>query len=340
MLLHSFTGGADGSSPIAGLIRDSAGNLYGAASLGGHFKVGTVFKLDNAGTFTVLYSFTGAPDGAQPHSNLLRDEQGNLYGTTFSGGDLTCNPSGGCGTVFKVDSKGKETVLHTFTGGADGKFPQAALIRDAAGNLFGTTASGGGAGGGTCGNSGCGTVFEVDNTGKETVLHSFSGAEDGQSVFAGLVVDGQSFYGATGGGSPPAFGTLFKLDKTGIETVLYTFTGGADGGFPFASLVHDAVGNFYGTAGWAGHLVLEQCSSWITPAGRRSCTASRALPTGDPPTEVWFATRQAICTAQRNLAAPSILVRSSKSLPEGWDFQIRLLGVGRPRRSVNSGAVC
>jgi uncharacterized repeat protein (TIGR03803 family) len=251
-LLHSFTGGADGSNPIAGLIRDSAGNLYGATSLGGHFKVGTVFKLDSAGTFTVLYSFTGAPDGAQPHSSLLRDEQGNLYGTTVSGGDLTCNPSGGCGTVFKVDSTRKETVLHTFTGGADGKFPQAALIRDAAGNLFGTTTSGGGAGGGTCGNSGCGTVFEVDNTAKETVLHSFSGGEDGQTVFAGLVVDGQSFYGATGGGSPPAFGTLFKVDKTGIETVLYTFTGGADGGFPFASLIHDAAGNFYGTTGSGG----------------------------------------------------------------------------------------
>ena len=243
-LLHSFTGGADGATPIAGLIRDSAGNLYGAASLGGHFKVGTVFKLDSAGTFTVLYSFTGAPDGAQPHSGLLRDAQGNLYGTTVSGGDLTCNPSGGCGTVFKVDTTGKETVLHTFTGGADGKFPQAALIRDAAGNLFGTTTS--------AGDAGLGTAFEVDSTGKETVLHSFAGGADGQSPFAGLVVNGQDFYGATAGGGPPAFGTVFKLDKTGMETVLYTFTGGADGGFPFASLIHDSAGNFYGTTDAGG----------------------------------------------------------------------------------------
>ena len=254
-LLHSFNGATDGSSPIGGLIRDSQGNLFGTASLGGHFKVGTVFKVDSTGLFSVLYSFTGGSDGAQPQAALLRDAQGNLYGTTFFGGDLTCNSSGGCGTVFKLDSTGKETVLHTFTGGLDGKFPQAGLIRDAAGNLFGTTTSGGGGGGGACGNNGCGTVFEVDSTGNETVLHSFAGG-DGATPFAGLLVDGAEFYGATAGGGAFGFGTVFKLDKTGNQTVLYSFAGGSDGASPFGTLIHDSAGNFYGTTDGYGAFAL------------------------------------------------------------------------------------
>ena len=245
-VLHTFTSGADGSNPVAGVIRDSAGNLYGTAFVGGALNMGTVFKVDRTGKFSVLYSFTGAPDGSQPLAGLLRDTQNNLYNTTAAGDALSCTISGGYGTMFKLDSTGKETVLHTFTGGADGTFPEAAVIRDAAGNLFGTTSSGGGLGGGTCANNGCGTVFKVDSTGKETVLHRFSGP-DGQSPFAGLVPVGGILYGTTEFGGAFNFGTVFKVDKTGKETVVYSFAGGADGAYPNAGLISDAAGNLYGT---------------------------------------------------------------------------------------------
>jgi uncharacterized repeat protein (TIGR03803 family) len=128
-VLYSFMGGTDGGGPNAGVIRDSAGNLYGTA--------GNVFKLDASGNETVLYTFTGGADGGNPYSSLLRDAEGNLYGTTQGGG------SSGQGVVYKVDTSGNETVLHTFTGGADGGQPYSAVIPDEAGNLYGTTYVGG-----------------------------------------------------------------------------------------------------------------------------------------------------------------------------------------------------
>src|SRR5260221_8834378 len=144
-VLHSFKGGTDGESPVGGVVRDAAGNLYGTTEYGGGVTCffqdgcGTVFKLDTTGKETVLYSFTGGTDGAIPFAGLIRDASGNLYGTTEYGGDLTCNSGVGCGTVFKVDTTGKETVVCSFTGGADGSDPDASVIRDAAGNLYGTT---------------------------------------------------------------------------------------------------------------------------------------------------------------------------------------------------------
>src|SRR6202043_960545 len=106
-------------------------------------------------------------DGGLPQASVIRDAAGNFYGTTYAGGDTSCNPPYGCGTVFKLETAGTETVLYSFTGGTDGGYPSAALIRDAASNLYGTT-NGGGA-------SNQGTVFKVDPTGKETVLYSFAG---------------------------------------------------------------------------------------------------------------------------------------------------------------------
>jgi uncharacterized repeat protein (TIGR03803 family) len=127
-------------------------------------------------TFTVLHSFKGGTDGESPVAGLVRDAAGNLYGTTEYGGGGTCFTGDGCGTVFKVDTTGKETVLHSFTGGADGAFPLAGLILDEAGNLYGTTEYGGNL---ACNSGvGCGTVFKMDPTGKETVLYSFTGKED------------------------------------------------------------------------------------------------------------------------------------------------------------------
>jgi len=131
-VLHSFTGGTDGASPQGGLVRDKAGNLYGTTASGGASGNGVVFKLDTTGTETVLHSFTG-PDGTLPYAGLVGDKAGNLYGTTAFGGTL------GDGTVFKVDTTGTETVLHSFTGADGGEPLWAALVRDKAGNLYGTT---------------------------------------------------------------------------------------------------------------------------------------------------------------------------------------------------------
>ena len=149
-VLHSFAGGTDGQYPWAGLVRDSDGGLYGTTFYGGASNYGVVFKVDAAGTETVLYSFTGGADGGNPTAGVIRDSAGNLYGTTNIGGA----PGMGYGVVFELDMAGTETVLHTFTGGAGGANPVGGLIRDTAGNLYGTTQDGGSG-------SGVGLVFEL-----------------------------------------------------------------------------------------------------------------------------------------------------------------------------------
>jgi uncharacterized repeat protein (TIGR03803 family) len=260
-VLYTFPGtGVDGSQPQAGLVLDAQGNLYGTTLSGGaYYMYGTVFKVDAAGNETVLHSFgrPGSDDGANPMAGLVRDAQGNLYGTTVNGGHC-------CGTVFKVDSTGRETVLYNFTGGGDGQEPEAGLVLDAQGNLYGTTYYGGDR---TCNASrGCGTVFKLDATGNETVLHSFGsgGGGDGSLPNAGLVRDAQgNLYGTTyyGGvnrcyapNEPYGCGTVFRVDTTGKETVLHSFGpgGGSDGSFPMAGLVRDAQGNLYGTTSSGG----------------------------------------------------------------------------------------
>jgi len=145
-VLYSFTGG---DSPWAGLISDAAGNLYGTTE--GGDGPGTVFQLTPSGTLNVLHRFTGR-DGAVPHGALIFDAAGNLDGTTHNGG------TSGYGTVFQLDSSGALNVLHSFTGGSDGGRPGADLIADAAGNLYGTTSSGGATA--SC-PGGCGTVFQL-----------------------------------------------------------------------------------------------------------------------------------------------------------------------------------
>jgi len=152
---------ADGSIPDGVLIEDAAANLYGTTDVGGAAGAGTVFKLDGAGE-TVLYSFcsvSGCADGLDPLSGpLARDAAGNLYGTTIFGGvSSACN--GSCGVVFKLGPSGRETVLHNFTGGADGGLPWAGLTMDSAGNLYGAAEEGGDL---KCNPPyGCGTVFEI-----------------------------------------------------------------------------------------------------------------------------------------------------------------------------------
>jgi uncharacterized repeat protein (TIGR03803 family) len=248
-VLYSFKGGTDGSGPWGGLIRDAAGNFYGTTSGNAPNSSGTVFILDRTtGKETPLYDFTGQTDGGFSQASLLMDAThnllGTLYGTTVFGGDLSC---GGCGTVFSVDRwTGKETVLHAFTGGTDGSEPICTLVEDARGNLYGTTAGGGNSA--SCAiPPGCGTVFKLDTTGKETVLYSFNGGTDGGLPQAGVIRDeAGNLYGTALIGAYSA-GVVFKLDTAGTETVLYSFTGGTDGANPAAGLVRDAAGNLYGT---------------------------------------------------------------------------------------------
>lgn len=238
-VLYNFTGQPDGANPYAGPLRDAIGNLYGTTTAGGAYGFGTVFKLDTSGEETLLYSFAGGADGANPYSSgLIQDASSNLYGTTQGGGS-------GYGVVFKLDTTGNETVLHSFTGGADGANPDpyGRLIKDAKGNLYGTTYGGG---------SGYGVVFKLDPAGSETVLHSFTGGADGANPEAGLTQDtAGNLYGTTyGGGS--GYGVVYKLDPTGKETVLHTFTGETDGRYPSGTLVRDTAGNLYGTTSSGG----------------------------------------------------------------------------------------
>jgi uncharacterized repeat protein (TIGR03803 family) len=241
-VLYNFTGGADGGNPIAGVIRDSAGNLYGTTFYGGSAGRGVVYKVDASGHETVLYTFTGGADGSVPYGGVIRDSAGNLYGTTYEGGNA-CG-SAGCGVVYKVDATGHETVLYTFTGGADGMFPQVGVIRDSAGNLYGTTTLGGSANGGV--------VYKVDATGHETVLYTFTGGAGGDTPTAGVIRDSAgNLYGTTFDGGLGA-GVVYKVDATGHETVLYSFIGGTDGSKPWAGVIRNSAGKLYGTTTGGG----------------------------------------------------------------------------------------
>src|ERR1017187_10175172 len=242
-VLYSFTGGADGGYSYAGVIRGSAGNLYGTTSAGGTSGYGGVFKLDKAGQETVLYAFTGGADGGYSYAGVIRDSAVNLYGTPPSGG------TAGYGVVFEVNTCGQETVLYSFTGGADGAYSYAGVIRGSAGNLYGTTS----AGGIGQGYAGYGVVFKLSTAGQETVLYSFTGGADGGNPGAGVIHDSAgNLYGTTTSGGTAGQGVVFKLSTAGQETVLYSFTGGADGGYPSAGVIRDSAGNLYGTASYGG----------------------------------------------------------------------------------------
>jgi uncharacterized repeat protein (TIGR03803 family) len=208
-VVYSFTGGADGAGPYS-LLRDRAGNLYGLNTAG---RYGSVFKLDTKGKVTLLYSFTDGTDGGYPVS-VLRDGAGNFYGVTSEGGDLACSAPYGCGVVFKVDvAAGKETVLYSFPGGADGQYPSS-LVRDTGGTLYGTTYGGGGHTGKGCYADGCGTVFKVSTGGVETILHAFAWS-DGAWPDGLILGSDDNLFGTTiNGGRTGCYygcGVVFKL---------------------------------------------------------------------------------------------------------------------------------
>jgi uncharacterized repeat protein (TIGR03803 family) len=262
-VLYSFckhSNCADGADPRAVLVFDQLGNLYGTTSIGGAHDNGTVFKLTPSGKESVLYSFCAqvfCPDGASPYAGVVLDTKGNLYGTTYVGGDYVGNcDQMGCGTVFKVTPSCKVSVLHSFCGQGncdDGATPYAALTFDKKGDLYGTTEYGG--------LYNLGTVFKITPAGKESVLYSFckqTDCGDGENPYADVIFDAKgNLYGTTFyGGAYDYHGTVFKLTPSGKESVLYSFCGQSnctDGEFPSSALVFDQKGTLYGstTAGGA-----------------------------------------------------------------------------------------
>jgi uncharacterized repeat protein (TIGR03803 family) len=200
-ILHTFAKtGSDGQEPYAGLVQGSDGNFYGTTYNGGSHGFGAVFKVTPSGTETVLYSFAGGSDAANPYAGLIQASDGNFYGTTYNGGDH------GLGTIYELTPSGTETVLYSFAGGtSDGANPQAGVIQGGDGNFYGSTYLGG--------PNAVGTIFELTPSGTETILHGFAGGTtDGANPSPNLVQasDG-TLYGSTFAGGASGHGTFFKV---------------------------------------------------------------------------------------------------------------------------------
>jgi uncharacterized repeat protein (TIGR03803 family) len=271
LVLHSFNG-QHAIDPLAGLLRDPAGNLFGTTGIGGSDcppTCGTVFELSPSSKgwkYRVIHNFTGGNDGLDPRTTLIRDSKGNLYGTTLSGGTTSCfgQPFQGCGTLFKLSPNSSggwdETVIYRFKGTSDGAFPEAALVFDAAGNLYGTATWGGIT---TCNPPyGCGTVFKLTPSGNGwsfSVIHTFDNTDGAYPNALAFGANG-TLYGSAGGGGDfclDGCGVVFRLvpnENSWAESVLYSFTSGSDGISPF-SLVRDANGTLYGVTSEGGSLV-------------------------------------------------------------------------------------
>ncbi len=269
-LLYSFTGAADGNGPIGTLVFDTAGNLYGGTIGGGSQLDGVIFKLTphkNAPwTESVLWNFHGA-DGVNSNGGMIFDQAGNLYGTTSNGGGLgrqTCINLG-CGTAFRLtpgtNGKWTLTTLYRFQGAGDGANPKPNLAIDHAGNLYGTTSTGGVLGTGL----GHGVVFELTPgavSWTETVLYAFTGGTDGGYPASTVIFDqsGNLYTTTAVGGSGtgcdnPACGAVVELSPASgglwTETVIYSFNG-SDGQTPVGNLVFDRASNLYGTTSAGG----------------------------------------------------------------------------------------
>src|SRR5580658_1175781 len=245
-LVYSFPGGTDGAQPMAGLTIDAAGNLYGTTAYGGYSDgecravihvrnggCGVVFKIDTAGNYSLLYSFGARPDGEDPEASVTLDDEGNIYGTTYLGG------TAGMGAVYKIDTTGQETVLYSFDG-FNAYHPTSGVVFDSSGNLYGVTSGGDG------------SAYKLDPAGNQTILYSFTGGSDGGDP-TGVAIDTTgNLYGTTQLGGPANLGAVFKLDPAGNETVLNALTGGTTGNSPRSGLVRDTAGNLYGTTYYGG----------------------------------------------------------------------------------------
>ena len=291
--VYTFTGSKDGALPGNQFVSDSAGNLYGTTDAGGNQSTscalntgelgcGVVFKLspgaNGTWTETVLHTFTGGKDGALPYGGVILDSAGNLYGTTYDGGDekpKVCqagsNYPAGCGVVYELTPTAhgpwKETVLYTFTGGKDGAFPWGSVVFDGSGNLYGASQEGGVD---SCNPPyGCGVVFKLTPTKQgpwnETVLYTFDNVGAGLIPVGGVTFDsGGNLYGVTFNGGDKSVecygvtgcGVVFKLTPTAHgpwkESVPHAFTGGRDGGYPQGTPLVNQNGNIYGTTVFGG----------------------------------------------------------------------------------------
>ena len=260
-VLHSFTGGADGATPTAGVTLGTAGSLYGTTSAGGylgtqyscqaHGGCGIVFRLTSIrGSWTenVLHAFTG-PDGAIPNAGVVFGPDGELYGTTSVGGL-------GVGTVFNLKPPATacltaicnwtESVLTSLAYSCDGAIiGYGDVAFDASGAIYATTIF--------AGHYDVGTIFSVvPSDGGWTCqdVHSFYWDTEGGNTDAGVIFVGGILYGTATGGGPSYVGTVYRL-MGGLE-VLHAFENGTDGANPFATLASDTAGNVYGTTEGSG----------------------------------------------------------------------------------------
>ena len=279
-VLHKFTDSPDGKTPYGGLVEDPATGYFIGTTYAGGAGVGTVYAMDSSGTLHWRIEFMGGTDGANPeYGTLVLDSSEFLYGTTLNGGNTSCNGGVGCGTVFKVDASTwpyAKTVLHSFGGSGDGRGPSAGVAMDSAGNLYGTTTTGG--------TYNAGTVWKLSPNGSgytETVLYSFPGAPDGATPNAGVVLDsygnlyGVTFYGGDNSAGGLGNGVLYELSPEPrggcpsgttpgngyCETLLHTFatitnpdgsTSYPDGYAPYGGVIVSPDGNLYGTAAYGG----------------------------------------------------------------------------------------
>jgi uncharacterized repeat protein (TIGR03803 family) len=242
-VLYSFCAQAhcaDGEYPYGGLTLRPNGHFLGTTNEGGTYNFGTIFDISQAGTITVLYSFTGGADGKYPIAAPIAGPGGGFYGTASSGGI-----SSGCGTLYRFTAPGSVVqVLHSFDG-TDGCDPEQPLVWGTDGNFYGTTNGGG--------TSGFGVLFQSTPSGSVTVLHDFSTYNSGTS--APLIQGGDgSFYGTTVGDTDGTIGgTVFQIAAGGTYTVLHTLNGTTEGSRVVAGLVQATDGNFYGVASAGGN---------------------------------------------------------------------------------------
>jgi hypothetical protein len=266
-ILYNFKAGTDGEDPEAGLVIDTAGNLYGTTRFGANsacngLGCGTVFELTpgsgGSWTYQILYIFQDGADGAEPGSELTFDKAGNLYGSAAIGGDVACNPSFGCGVIYKLSPSSSgwtESAIHTFDCDKGGCFPGSGVAVDSLGNIYGNMSG--------AGLNAYGFVFKlIPQTGgtyQFSFVYSFDLVHGGQPYGAPTVAGGSVYGTASSGGGKNASctsgcGGVFRLTH-GSSGLNYTFLGfgtAPKGSTPKDNLILDSAGNLYGTTSAGG----------------------------------------------------------------------------------------
>jgi uncharacterized repeat protein (TIGR03803 family) len=259
-LLHTFSGAADGSEPMSALVEGTDGNFYGVAQYGGSGNSGTVFKISSTGSFSLLYSFTGGDDGAQPLASLLQGDDGNFYGSTPHGGDFTDCPSVGCGTLFEITSSGAFTLLWTFTGGTGGSSTETSLVEASDGYLYGTTA--------VSNSSASALLFKITASTSLTPVYGFANSSDAGIPNNLLLGSDDNFYATSETGGSTFTGSLFAYYRSvAYFENLYSFVPtNSNGTLPLGGLVQGSDGSLYGLTarGGDGHGTIFKLA--VTPA--------------------------------------------------------------------------